>query len=210
MQEHVWNVHFKNSYFETVFSCMCCDFHTSFSWITLKMRIITSGGLCCFSRSPTPQLAWIASFSASVEQRGSTGQHSFGTLLFLGVAKRWLPGCSATTKMLDFCTCFQDNWHLKGQGAALVSDCLPLTSTLLVLQNCLVQPVTVSLFTSEGLLNQNKCKLPANYPFTMKQQGGQSRHFKSRMDEYWWRKQPKMGIVENEKACHHSVEKLNN
>ena len=113
-RKHVWNVHFKNCYFETVFSCMCCDFHTSFSWITLKMRIITSGGLCCFSRSPTPQLAWIASFSASVEQRGSTGQHSLSTLLFLGVAKRWLPGCSATIQNARFLHLFPRQLTFKG------------------------------------------------------------------------------------------------
>lgn len=37
------------------------------------------------------------------------------TLLFSGVAKRWLLGRSAAVRLLHFCTCFQDNWHFKGR-----------------------------------------------------------------------------------------------
>lgn len=32
----------------------------------------------------------------------------------LRTAKRWLLGCSATTQVVHFCTCFQDNRHVKG------------------------------------------------------------------------------------------------
>lgn len=71
--------------------------------------------LCCFPRSSPPYSAWIAAFGASVEQCASAGWHSLRALLFLGVAKRRLPGCSATVQLLHFCTCFQDNWHLKGR-----------------------------------------------------------------------------------------------
>lgn len=62
---------------------------------------------------------------------GAAWLHGVACCCFLGVAKRWPPGCSATVQILHFCTCFQDNWHFK--GAALVVDCLPLTSTLLAL-----------------------------------------------------------------------------
>lgn len=95
----------------------CCISSTFiFSWIMLKMRIIPSGGLFfSFHGLLPPQFAWIAAFIGSVEQCGSTGWHSPGALLFLGVAKRQLLGCSASVKILQFCTCFLDNWHLKGR-----------------------------------------------------------------------------------------------
>lgn len=91
-----------------------------------------------------PQFAWIAAFIGSVEQCGSTGWHSPGALLFLGVAKRQLLGCSASVEILQFCTCFLDNWHLKGR-LWLLTVC-PWPALGFSLKNCLFQPVTVWVF----------------------------------------------------------------
>lgn len=91
-----------------------------------------------------PQFAWITAFIGSVEQCGSTGWHSPGALLFLGVAKRQLLGCSASVEILQFCTCFLDNWHLKGR-LWLLTVC-PWPALGFSLKNCLFQPVTVWVF----------------------------------------------------------------
>lgn len=92
--------------------CMFCEFRTYLSWIILKMRIITSGGLAGVFHGPLPPS--LLELQLSELQRSSVASQG-GMLSFLGVAKRWLPGCSATVQFLHFCTCFHDNWHLKGR-----------------------------------------------------------------------------------------------
>lgn len=67
----------------------------------------------CFSWSSTPQLAWIAAFSASVEQCGSTGWHSLCCSWALLNRGSWV--AQSHILLLHFCTCFQDNWHFKGR-----------------------------------------------------------------------------------------------
>lgn len=91
---------------------MFCECHVYSSWIILRMRIITSGGLSAVFHGLLPPS--LPELQLSVLQWSSVAPRG-GMLLFLGVAKRWLPGCSATVQILRLCTCFQDNWHLKGR-----------------------------------------------------------------------------------------------
>lgn len=110
----------------------------------LKMRIIPSGGLFSLSMVFYPPSFLELQLSlvqwSSVAPQGDIRL----ALLFLGVAKRQLLGCSASVEILQFCTCFLDNWHLKGR-LWLLTVC-PWPALGFSLKNCLFQPVTVWVF----------------------------------------------------------------
>lgn len=110
----------------------------------LKMRIIPSGGL--FSLSMVFYPPSLLEFQLSLVQWSSVAPQGDIrlALLFLGVAKRQLLGCSASVEILQFCTCFLDNWHLKGR-LWLLTVC-PWPALGFSLKNCLFQPVTVWVF----------------------------------------------------------------
>lgn len=110
----------------------------------LKMRIIPSGGLFSLSMVFYPPSFLELQLSlvqwSSVAPQGDIRL----ALLFLGVAKRQLLGCSASVEILQFCICFLDNWHLKGR-LWLLTVC-PWPALGFSLKNCLFQPVTVWVF----------------------------------------------------------------
>lgn len=110
----------------------------------LKMRIIPSGGL--FSLSMVFYPPSLLELQLSLVQWSSVAPQGDIrlALLFLGVAKRQLLGCSASVEILQFCTCFLDNWHLKGR-LWLLTVC-PWPALGFSLKNCLFQPVTVWVF----------------------------------------------------------------
>lgn len=178
-KKYVWNVQFKYHSFKLIYFCMFCESHS----YSLAINHTENEHYTIRWSFPPPQTAWIASFSASVEQRGSMEGHFLGMLLFLGVAKQLLPsGCSATIQNAAFLHLFPRQLAFK--GAALVIDCLPLTSTLLVLENCLNQLVTHRRFIAADsgccrrIINVG-CKLHGILSSWVEQQEEESIHFNS-------------------------------
>lgn len=146
---------FEQLFIQAVSFCMFCEFHTYFPWITLKMRIITSGGLCCFSWSctiPLLELHLSVLLWSSVAPRGDIRSACCCSCALLNAGS---PVAQPPSEMLHFCTCFQDDWHLKGWLWLLTVCPWP---ALLKLENCLVQPVAVSLFFAKAL---NKLTVPS-------------------------------------------------
>lgn len=76
------------------------------------MRIITSGGLSAVFHGLLPPS--LLELQLSVLQWSSVAPQG-DIRSACRCTKRWLPGYSATVQILNFCTCFQDNWHLKGR-----------------------------------------------------------------------------------------------
>ena len=187
-----------NTILSTVCFCVFCEFLTYFPWIILKTRIITSGGLCCFYTAFYPPVCLNCSFQCF------SGAPQGGTPLFSGVAKRWLPGCSVTVQILRFCTCFQDNWHLKRRLWLLTlcpwpALCLHLKTVWFNLWLFHYFPLklsTKSLYPCGGWqptlrrANNVCCKFYVNsfyFVVEMKHNPRFLAHFNSRKDSHWGR-----------------------